>query len=56
MTHEISLPRMSHLSMFEGTIGIEETGEGGNVEMVARIPMPRETASDVYYELGNTEV
>ena len=47
MTHEISLPRMSHLSMFEGTIGIE----GG--EMVVRIPMNQEKASDVYYELGN---
>ena len=31
MTHEISLPRMSHLSMFEGTIGIEDVGEGENV-------------------------
>ncbi len=47
MTHEISLPRMSHLSMFEGTIGIEDGG------IVVRIPMDQEKASDVYYELGN---
>lgn len=47
MTHEISLPRMSHLSMFEGTIGIEAG------EMVVRIPMDQEEASDVYYQLGN---
>ena len=51
MTHEISLPRMSHLSMYNGTIGVE--GEGENVEMVVRIPMDQEKASDVYYELGN---
>lgn len=47
MTHEISLPRMSHLSMFEGTIGVEDG------EMVVRIPMDQEEASDVYYQLGN---
>jgi hypothetical protein len=33
--------------MFEGTIGVEDG------EMVVRIPMDQETASDVYYELGN---
>ena len=46
---------MCHLSMFEGTIGIEDVGEGDNVEIVVRIPMPQETSSDVYYELGNME-
>ena len=54
MTHEISLPRMSHLSMFEGTIGVE----GDSIlesEIVVRIPMTHEMASDVYYELGNME-
>ena len=55
MTHEISLPRMSHLSLFEGTIGIEDIGEGENVEIVVRIPMDQETASDQYYMLGNME-
>jgi len=53
MTHEISLPRMSHLSMFEGTIGIEDVGKGKNVEIVVRIPIDQEKASDVYYQLGN---
>lgn len=38
---------MSHLSMFEGTIGVEDG------EMVVRIPMDQEEASDVYYQLGN---
>ena len=55
MTHEISLPKMSHLSVFEGTIGIEDVGEGENVEMVVRIQMDQVTASDVYYQLGNME-
>ena len=53
MPNRISLPRMSHLSAFEGTIGIEDVGEGENVEIVVRIPMDRDTASDVYYQLGN---
>ena len=53
MASEISLPRMSHLSLFEGTIGIEDVGEGENVEIVVRIPMDQETASDVYFQLLN---
>ena len=55
MTHEISLPKMSHLSMFPGTIGIEDVGEGDQVEIVVRIPMSQEQSSDVYYELANME-
>lgn len=55
MTHKISYPKMGHLSMFEGTIGIEDVGESDNVEMVVRIPMDQETASDQYYILGNLE-
>lgn len=53
MTHEISYPKMGHLSMFPGSIGIEDVGDGDNVEMVVRIPMKQELASDVYYALGN---
>lgn len=55
MTHEISLTKMSHLSVFEGTIGIEDVGEPDNVEIVVRIPMPQETAADVYFQLSNME-
>lgn len=53
MTHEISLPKMGHLSTFKGTIGVE--GEDEFVEMVVRIPMDIDTASDQYYLLGNME-
>lgn len=55
MTHDISLPRMRHLSMFEGTIGIEDVGEGEDVNIVVKVPMDQGTASDVYYVLGNME-
>jgi hypothetical protein len=41
--------------MYDGTIGIEDVGEGENVEMVVRIPMDQATASDIYYRLGNME-
>ena len=55
MAHEISQPKMDHLSQFPGKIKIEDVGEGENVEIVVRIPLDQKTASDVYYELGNTE-
>jgi hypothetical protein len=51
MPHAISLGKMSTLSMHEGTIGIE--GECEDTEMVVRIPMSQEAASDLYYKLGN---
>jgi hypothetical protein len=41
--------------MYDGTIGIEDTGEDENVEMVVRIPMDQATASDVYFQLSNME-
>lgn len=53
MTHEITLPRMSHLSRFKGSIQVEDTDDPEAVEIVVRIAMTPETASDVYYELGN---
>jgi len=52
MTHEISYPKMSHLSTFDGTIGVEDTDEG-IAEIVVRIPMSNKEASEVYYQLGN---
>jgi hypothetical protein len=39
--------------MFEGTIGVE--GEGEDIEIVVRIPIDQEGASDAYYRLGNME-
>lgn len=56
MTHEVSLLRMRFLSMYEGTIGVEEVGEEDTVEIVVRLPMSRLAASDAYYELGNMGV
>ena len=55
MTHEVTLSRMRFLSMYEGTIGIEEVGERGVVEIVVRLPMSRPAASDAYCGLGKTE-
>ena len=39
--------------MYGGTISVE--GDIEETEIVVRIPMPQETSSDVYYELGNME-
>ena len=53
MTTDISLPRMSHLSQFSGTIGVE--GLYFEQEIVVRIPLSQERASDEYYRLVNME-
>jgi len=55
MTHDITPTRMEYLSRFSGTIGIEEVGEADTVNLVIRISVSPESASDMYYKLGNME-